>query len=103
MKLFCRSRSISDNEMNLDKEAQDAAENLSEAINSAVEKSFAVQTAVESLRELGYEPLLTLKLEIGLQKIAVNFAETDAFSFADDELRLTDEDLRTLQKMKIRF
>ena len=85
--------------MNLDENAKDAVQNLSDAINSAVEKSFAVRDAIETLRELGYEPILTLKLEIGLQEM-----DGDGNEFAEDlELRLTDEDVRTLQRMKIRF
>ena len=85
--------------MNLDENAKDAVQSLSDAINSAVEKSFAVRDAIESLRELGYEPVLTLKLEIGLQEMGA-----DGEEFAGDlELSLTDEDVRTLQRMKIRF
>lgn len=85
--------------MNLDQNAKDAVQSLSEAINSAVEKSFAVRDAIEYLRELGYESVLTLKLEIGLQKMDGEFNE-----FAENlELRLTDDDVRTLQRMKIRF
>ena len=87
--------------MNLDQNAKDAVQNLSDAINSAVEKSFDVRDAIESLRELGYEPVLTLKLEIGLQEIGGGRGRDE---FAGDlELRLTDEDVRTLQRMKIRF
>ena len=82
--------------MNLDQQAKDAVQNLSDSINSAVEKSFDVRDAIEYLRELGYEPVLTLRLEIGLQQIG---AETDEIL----ELDLTDEDVRTLQRMKISF
>jgi hypothetical protein len=91
--------------MNLDDNAKDAVQDLSDAINSAVEKSFAVRDAIESLRELGYEPVLTLKLEIGLQKIDGNgFGSAEREEYAEDlELRLTDEDVRTLQRMKIKY
>ena len=82
--------------MNLDKEAKNAVQNLSDSINGAVEKSFAVRDAIETLRELGYEPVLTLKLEIGLQEIGIDCDP-------DLVLDLTDDDVRTLQKMKIRF
>ena len=85
--------------MNLDQNAKNAVQNLSDTINSAVEKSFAVRDAVENLREMGYEPVLTLKLEIGLQKMEEDF---DDYA-AQTELSLTAEDVRTLQKMKIRF
>ena len=88
--------------MNLDKQAKDAVQGLSDAINSAVETSFAVRDAIEYLRELGFEPVLTLKLEIGLQEIGGDSDPIDEFA-EDLELDLTDEDLRTLQRMKIRF
>jgi hypothetical protein len=81
--------------MNLDQEAKDAVQNLSDSINGAVERSFAVRDAIENLRELGYEPVLTLKLEIGLQEIGGGGEIL--------ELDLTDDDVRTLQRMKIRF
>lgn len=91
--------------MNLDDNAKDAVQDLSDAINAAVEKSFAVRDAIENLRELGFEPVLTLKLEIGLQKIdGSSFIGADTEEFAEDlELSLTDEDVRTLQRMKIRY
>ncbi len=86
-------------EMELDKDAKDAVKNLGDRINSAVEQSFAVRAAIENLRELGLEPHLTLKLEISLQEIPDDF---DSYS-EEIELDLTDEDVRTLQRMKIRF
>jgi len=85
--------------MELDQNAKEAVKNLGEAINSAVEQSFAVRDAIETLRELGFEPNLTLKLEIGLQEITEYLGETPA----ETELDLTDEDLRTLRRMKIKF
>ena len=85
--------------MELDKEAKNAVQNLSDTINLAVEQSFAVRSAIEDLRELGYEPNLMLKLEISLQKIIENSADYAK----ETELDLTAEDVRTLQRMKIRF
>lgn len=85
--------------MELDQNAKDAVQNLGDAINSAVEQSSAVRAAIENLRELGLEPNLTLKLEIGLQEILGRFEK----SSEDVELDLTDEDLRTLRRMKIKF
>ena len=87
--------------MELDKKAQEAVRNLGAVINSSIEKSFEVTRAIEQLRELGYEPNLTLKLEIALQEIGAN---PDDFpeEIEDIELELTDEDVRTLRRMKIR-
>ena len=83
--------------MELDDDAKRAVRELGDAINSAVEKSIRVAEAIEKLRGLGYEPNLSLKLEIGLFEIKAHDAEEEI------ELELTDEDLRTLRGMKIRL
>ena len=91
--------------MELDKQAQEGVRLLGAAINAAIEKSFAVTQAIERLRELGYEPNLTLKLEIALQEIGEHSNEMSEESeeVEDIELELTDEDMRTLRRMKIRI
>jgi hypothetical protein len=56
--------------------------------------------AIERLKKLGYNPNLMLKLEIGLQDIEKSLDE----EFPEDViLDLTEEDLRTLQSMRIKF
>lgn len=85
--------------MELDENAKQAVRELGDAINSAIEKSERVIEAIEYLREIGYEPNLSLKLEIGLLEIE---READAEG-RDVSLKLTDEDLRTLRNMKIRL
>ena len=85
--------------MELNKNVKKAVRELGDAINAAVEKSLRVSDAIETLRGLGYEPNLTLKLEIGLQAI-----EDGLDDFPEEiELDLTDEDVRTLRRMKIRL
>ena len=84
--------------MELGQDAKKGVRELGDAINGAVEKSKQVADAIEFLRKIGYEPNLTLKLEIGLQEIG----EVEDFS-EEIELELTDEDLRTLRRMKIRL
>ncbi len=86
--------------MNLDNEAKKAVHELGEAINSAIEKSPRVLQAIENLRELGYEPNLSLRLEIGLQELMAQPEEKEPL---DVELDLTDEDLKTLHRMKIKI
>ena len=81
--------------MELDEKSKKAARELGDAINAAIEKSARVAQAIEDLRALGYEPNLSLKLEIGLMEISGDKAEREL------ELELTDEDLKTLRKMKI--
>ena len=85
--------------MKLDKNAKTAVRELSDAINSAIAKNMRVADAIKYLREIGYEPNLTLKLEISLQEI---FDDFDDFP-EEIELQLTDEDIRTLRRMKIRL
>ena len=86
--------------MELDDRTKEAVRELGDAINSAVGESLRVADAIERLRELGFEPNLTLKLEIGLNEIA---DETDDSVLDKTELELTDEDLKTLRNMRIRF
>ena len=82
--------------MKLDDEAKEAVRELGDAVNHSIKQSAIVAEAIERLREMGYTPNLTLKLEIGLDEIDGDFDE-------DSELELTDEDLRELRRMKIRI
>ena len=84
--------------MDINDEAKQIVHELGTAINAAVEKSPQVAEAIERLREAGYEMELTLRLEIALR--AHSEEETDEEGAA---LELTDEDLRTLRRMKIRI
>ena len=83
--------------MQLDDKAKNAAKRLGDAINSAIGSSAEVVDAIEYLRSVGYEPHLQLKLEIALARTG-DTSEPESF-----ELELTAEDIRTLERMKIRF
>jgi hypothetical protein len=85
--------------MELDEQAKKAVRELGEAINSAIGESIRVTEAIENLREIGYEPNLTLKLEIGLKELA----REDDGVLDEVELELTDDDLKTLRSMRIRL
>lgn len=87
--------------MELDDTAKKAVRELGDAINAAIGESARVAEAIDALREIGYEPNLTLKLEIGLYELAPPDDDDDILN--ETELELTDDDLRTLQKMKIKF
>lgn len=89
--------------LNLDENEKEAVRNLGESINRAIEKSNGVASAIEDLRALGFEPNLTLKLEIALQKIGEPQFDGDDFSDESDDFELTEEDVQTLRRMKIRF
>ena len=87
--------------MELDDNAKEAAREVGNAINNAVAESEAVKEAIDHLRDLGYEALYTLNLKIALDKIDESIPVDDPAE--NIELELTDEDLRTLQRMKIKF
>ncbi|HEX8287326.1 MAG TPA: hypothetical protein VF556_04990 [Pyrinomonadaceae bacterium] len=95
--------------MKLDDEAKQAVQNLGDSINSAIGDSAKIAEAIERLRSIGYEPHLTVRLEIALEKTdaeddSTDYVDEPAEDFAESvELELTEEDLRTLQRMKIRF
>jgi hypothetical protein len=84
--------------LEINDEAKQIVHELGTAINSAVEKSSQVAEAIERLREAGYEMELTLRLEIALREHTDEEAETE-----ETALELTDEDRRTLRRMKIRI
>jgi hypothetical protein len=86
--------------MNLDDEAKKAVHELGEAINAAIEKSPRVVEAVDNLREIGFEPNSTIRLEIGLQELFARFEEN---ARKEIELDLTEEDFKTLRRMKIKI
>ena len=83
--------------MELSKKEKRAVRELGDAVNVAIEQSEAVATAIENLRQMGFEPNLNLKLEISLQEIL----ELSKDSSDKVDLELTDDDLRTLNRMKI--
>ncbi|HWT02153.1 MAG TPA: hypothetical protein VN256_18020 [Pyrinomonadaceae bacterium] len=86
--------------MEINDEAKQIVQDLGTAINSAVEKSSQVAAAIERLREAGYEMELTLRLEIALR---AHDDEEEEDAAEETPLELTDEDLHTLRRMKIRI
>jgi hypothetical protein len=82
--------------MNLDDKQKEAVRELGEAVNSAVESSIRVKTALEAIRNSGFEPHLTLKLDIELLEIGRANAEPQEI-----KLELTEQDRQTLRGMKI--
>jgi hypothetical protein len=86
--------------VDINDEAKQIVEELGAAINSAVEQSSEVALAIGRLRDVGYELELTLRLEIGLRQL--DQQEGDA-AHEEVTLELTDDDMRTLRRMKIRI
>lgn len=86
--------------MDINDEAKQIVQDLGSAINAAVENSRQVAEAIERLRDAGYEMELTLRLEIGLRPYQGEIEPDDG---EDAALELTDEDMRTLRRMRIRI
>jgi flagellar biosynthesis/type III secretory pathway protein FliH len=84
--------------LDINDEAKQIVQELGSAINAAVENSAQVAEAIERLREAGYEMELTLRLEIGLRP-----NDEEGTEDGDGSFELTDEDRRTLRRMKIRI
>ena len=84
--------------MEIDDDTRQIVHEIGSAINDSIENSPQVASAIERLREAGYEMELTLRLELGLRP---HSASEDVEAGSD--LELTDEDVRVLQRMKIRI
>lgn len=85
--------------MEIDDEAKAIVREIGTAINESVENSPRVAEAIERLRDAGYEMELTLRLEIGLRP----HTGDEENGAAGAALEFTDEDLKVLQRMKIRI
>ena len=85
--------------MEIDDDTRQIVHEIGSAINDSIENSSQVARAIERLREAGYEMELTLRLELGLRPHPPG-EEAEAGA---TPLDLTDEDLRVLQRMKIRI
>lgn len=85
--------------MELDGDSKRAVQELGDAINEAIEKSGRVIQALEEIRTAGFEPNISIKLNIGLMPISSGDDEKQTET--ELEMELTDEDLRELRKLNI--
>ena len=84
--------------MELDGKEKLAVKELGNAVNTAIEQSPIVADAIDRIRRMGFEPNLNLKLEIGLEELAEDFVEPPELL----EVEFTEDDLKTLRRMKIK-
>ena len=85
--------------MEIDDDTRQIVHEIGSAINDSIENSSQVARAIERLREAGYEMELTLRLELGLRP----HTPSEEGEPGNAPLELTDEDMRVLQRMKIRI
>jgi hypothetical protein len=88
--------------MELNHEVKKQVQELGDAINSAIESSARVVGAIEKIRAQGYEPYLSLKLEIGLSEIGQGPPKAP-LRLGDLDIEFTDEDAKIMQSMRIRL
>jgi hypothetical protein len=86
--------------VDLNEPAKEIVKDIGTAINSAVEQSSEVASAIERLRDAGFDLELTIRLEIGLRERGGETASSEDDTFGLD---LTDDDVQTLRRMKIRI
>ena len=84
--------------MDRNEKVSKALEELSRVINRTIEDSPTVREVVEELRQLGFEPNLSMRLEVALEEIP---EESNEISIEEPELELTDDDIRALRRMRI--
>lgn len=94
--------------MELNDESKQIVEELGDAINSAVERSEEVVSAINRIRSAGFELDLTIRLGIGLRARSQPKEYTpsdapDSGANGTTRLEITDQDLMELRRMKIRF
>jgi len=83
--------------MTLDEKKDRAVQRVGDAVNAAIEQSPIVEESLSSLRRLGVEARVCVKLEIGLRELS----EAELEPVEEIELELTEEDVKTLRRMKI--
>lgn len=81
--------------MELSDKVKKASQKLSEAVNAAAEESPLVRNAIRQLREIGYEPRLSIQLELSPVPNADDEAEPIETDFSE-------ADRKALRRMLIR-
>jgi hypothetical protein len=73
---------------------------LGDAINGALSQSVEINDAIQNVRNAGYEVVLALEATIGFNK--KQESENGSEDLSDDaKLRITSQDLKFLQSLKI--
>lgn len=86
--------------MNHDEKVKKVVQELSDAINLTVGSSPNVVEAIDALYKLGYQPNINLHLEINLEDMK---GKSEQLNNSEFDLELTEEDLKTLHRMRIKL
>ena len=76
---------------------------LGDAINGALSQSVEINSAIQNVRDAGYEVVLALEATIGFNKKTGKESSDEAAEpvTVDAKLRVTSQDLKFLQSLKI--
>ena len=87
--------------MQIDDKLKGLLKELGEAINEALSQSVEINDAIQNVRNAGYEVVLALEATIGFNKKAAEEAGAAAPQDDDGKLKVTSQDLKFLQELKI--
>ena len=89
--------------MQIDDKLKGLIKELGDAINGALSQSVEINDAIQNVRNAGYDVVLALEATIGFNKKPVGESSTPGPepSLTDGKLRVTSQDLKFLQSLKI--
>ena len=90
--------------MQIDDKLKGLIKELGDAINGALSQSVEINDAIQNVRNAGYEVVLALEATIGFNKKAETTASDSSTQepvTVDAKLRVTSQDLKFLQSLKI--
>ena len=89
--------------MQIDDKLKGLIKELGDAINGALSQSVEINDAIQNVRNAGYEVVLALEATIGFNKKPGGESSTPEAEAAltDGKLRVTSQDLKFLQSLKI--
>lgn len=89
--------------MQIDDKLKGLIKELGDAINEALSQSPEINDAIQNVRDAGYDVVLALEATIGFNKKAAGepAATTTPASSNEGKLKVTSQDLKFLQSLKI--
>jgi hypothetical protein len=74
---------------------------LGDAINGALSQSAEINDAIQNVKNAGYDVVLALEATIGFNRKPTEESPSEAEPADDGKLKVTSQDLRFLQSLKI--
>lgn len=87
--------------MQIDDKLKILIKELGDAINGALSQSPEINDAIQNVKNAGYDVVLALEATIGFNRKPAQDEASDAETTEDGKLKITPQDLRFLQNLKI--